>query len=59
MAREGHGHQAISVWAVNKFGDTDRLGEIDLWVHPFEKLEHKNFPFHFLRLMIYQEEALL
>lgn len=30
VAGEGHGHQAISLWPINRYGDTDRLGEIVL-----------------------------
>ena len=40
VAEEGRSHQAISMWSVSRYGDTDGLGDTDLGVHhPFERLE--------------------
>lgn len=30
VAGEGHGHQATFMWPINRYRDTDRLGEIVL-----------------------------
>ena len=49
VAGEGHSHQALSIWAVNRYRDSDRLRETGLGVHHPFSIEYKNFPFYFLR----------